>query len=287
MNHTITIEGDPQSVPAEDGETILDAAAAQRRGLRLQLPGGQLRHLQVRVRVRARSSSWSTRSTRCRRRSGRATWCSPAARRCGATCEIRRLSAEEFVVHPSRVMQCRVDGAHPAHPRRAAAALRHRVGRAVHLLGRAVRQAAVRLRRRTAARLLHGQRARRARARVPPARAGRRRERAGARPPQGRRPGARSAARSAPPICASSIAGPILAIAGGTGLAPIRSIVARGAGSGRARAHPSLFRRARGARRVRRSRSCASGRRAIRTCTCTWCCPSTGGGSQPDGAPAS
>ena len=26
VNHTITIEGDPQSVPAEDGETILDAA---------------------------------------------------------------------------------------------------------------------------------------------------------------------------------------------------------------------------------------------------------------------
>ena len=94
-----------------------------------------------------------------------------------------------------------------AHARRAAAALRHRDRRALHLLRRPVRQAPVCLRRRHAARLFHGQ---------PPRRAGlefhlrvhrRRRERAGPRSPQGRGPGARSAGRSARPTCASSMPG--------------------------------------------------------------------------------
>ena len=107
MNHTITIEGDPQTVPAEDGETIL--AAALRNGVgfaysceagncgtcKCEYVSGEIFELEysehaLSVAERARNVVLACRTQ---------VW---------SDVQIRRLSAEEFVVHPSRVMQCRV-----------------------------------------------------------------------------------------------------------------------------------------------------------------------------------
>jgi CDP-4-dehydro-6-deoxyglucose reductase/ferredoxin-NAD(P)+ reductase (naphthalene dioxygenase ferredoxin-specific) len=107
LNHTITIEGDPQTVPAEDGETIL--AAALRNGVgfaysceagncgtcKCEYVSGEIFELEysehaLSVAERARNVVLACRTQ---------VW---------SDVQIRRLSAEEFVVHPSRVMQCRV-----------------------------------------------------------------------------------------------------------------------------------------------------------------------------------
>ena len=107
MTWTITVSGDPQTVPAEDGETVLDAL---------------LRH-GVGFAYSCQSGNCGT--CKCERVSGEILELeysehalSPGERERGVilACraqvwgdvEIRRLSAEEFVMHPSRVMQCRV-----------------------------------------------------------------------------------------------------------------------------------------------------------------------------------
>ena len=115
MNHTITIEGDPQSVSAEDGETILDAALRNGVGFayscqagncgtcKCEYVSGEIFELEYSEHALSAAERARNVVLACRTQ----VW---------SDVQIRRLSAEEFVVHPSRVMQCRVSGAHPAHP---------------------------------------------------------------------------------------------------------------------------------------------------------------------------
>jgi CDP-4-dehydro-6-deoxyglucose reductase/ferredoxin-NAD(P)+ reductase (naphthalene dioxygenase ferredoxin-specific) len=107
MTWTITVGGDPQTVPAEDGETVLDALLRHGVGFAYSCQAGNCG------------------TCKCERVSGEILELeysehalSPGERERGvilacrsqvwSDVEIRRLSAEEFVMHPSRVMQCRV-----------------------------------------------------------------------------------------------------------------------------------------------------------------------------------
>jgi CDP-4-dehydro-6-deoxyglucose reductase/ferredoxin-NAD(P)+ reductase (naphthalene dioxygenase ferredoxin-specific) len=107
MNHTITIEGDPQSVEAQDGETILDALLRNGVGFayscqagncgtcKCEYLGGEIFELEYSEHALSAAERARNVVLACRAQ----VW--------GDT-QIRRLSAEEFVMHPSRVMQCRV-----------------------------------------------------------------------------------------------------------------------------------------------------------------------------------
>ena len=107
MSWTITVAGDPQPVPADDGETILEALLRHGVGFAYSCQSGncgtckceyvsgeifELEHSEHALppAERARGTILACRSQ---------VW---------GDVEIRRLSSEEFVMHPSRVMQCRV-----------------------------------------------------------------------------------------------------------------------------------------------------------------------------------
>ena len=107
MTWTITVAGDPQSVPAEDGEILLEAMLRHGVGFAYSCQAGncgtckceyvsgelfELEHSEhaLSVEERRRGVILACRSQ---------VW---------SDVQIRRLSAEEFVMHPSRVMQCRL-----------------------------------------------------------------------------------------------------------------------------------------------------------------------------------
>ena len=107
MNHIITIEGDPQSVLADDGETILDAALRNGVGFayscqagncgtcKCEYVSGEVFELEYSEHALSPAERARNIVLACRTQ----VW---------SDVRIRRLSAEEFVVHPSRIMQCRV-----------------------------------------------------------------------------------------------------------------------------------------------------------------------------------
>jgi len=107
MNHLLTIEGDPQAVHAEDGETVLDALLRNGVGFAYSCQAGNCgtckceylsgEIFELEYSEHALSAGERARNVilACRTQ----VW--------GDT-QIRRLSAEEFVMHPSRIMQCRV-----------------------------------------------------------------------------------------------------------------------------------------------------------------------------------
>jgi NAD(P)H-flavin reductase/ferredoxin len=108
MTWTITVEGDPQAVPAEDGQTILDALLEHGVGFayscqagncgtcKCEYVGGEIAELEYSE--HALSDAEHSRGTilACRTQ----VW---------GDVSIRRLSSEDFVMHPSRIMQCRVE----------------------------------------------------------------------------------------------------------------------------------------------------------------------------------
>jgi len=108
MTWTITVDGDPQQVPAEDGQTVLDALLEHGVGFayscqagncgtcKCEYVSGEIAELEYSE--HALSPAERSRSTvlACRTQ----VW---------GDVRIRRLSAEDFVMHPSRVMQCRVE----------------------------------------------------------------------------------------------------------------------------------------------------------------------------------
>src|SRR3954465_9627263 len=112
MTWTITVDGDPQPVPAEDGQTVLDALLEHGVGFayscqagncgtcKCEYVSGEIAELEYSE--HALSAAERSRGTvlACRTQ----VW---------GDVRIRRLSAEDFVVHPSRVMQCRVESKEP------------------------------------------------------------------------------------------------------------------------------------------------------------------------------
>jgi CDP-4-dehydro-6-deoxyglucose reductase/ferredoxin-NAD(P)+ reductase (naphthalene dioxygenase ferredoxin-specific) len=107
MNHLITVEGDPQAVRAEDGETILDALLRNGVGFayscqagncgtcKCEYVSGEIYELEYSEHALSAAERARNVILACRTQ----VW--------GDT-QIRRLSVEEFVMHPSRIMQCRV-----------------------------------------------------------------------------------------------------------------------------------------------------------------------------------
>jgi CDP-4-dehydro-6-deoxyglucose reductase/ferredoxin-NAD(P)+ reductase (naphthalene dioxygenase ferredoxin-specific) len=112
MSWTIIVEGDPQSVPAEDGQTLLDALLEHGVGFAYSCQSGNCgtckceyiegEIAELEYSEHALSAAERSRNTilACRTQ----VW---------GDVSIRRLSAEEFVMHPSRIMQCRVQGLEP------------------------------------------------------------------------------------------------------------------------------------------------------------------------------
>lgn len=107
MTWNITIAGDPQAIPAEDGETLLDALLRNGVGFAYSCQAGNCgtckceyvagEILELEYSEHALSKAERERGTILACRSQ--IW---------SDVQIRRLSAEDFVMHPSRVMQCRV-----------------------------------------------------------------------------------------------------------------------------------------------------------------------------------
>jgi len=108
MTWTITIaDGDPQAVPAEDGETLLDALLRHGVGFayscqagncgtcKCEYVAGEIQELEYSEHALSAAERERGIILACRSQ----VW---------GDVEIQRLSAEEFVMHPSRVMQCRV-----------------------------------------------------------------------------------------------------------------------------------------------------------------------------------
>ena len=107
MTWTITVAGDPQSIPAEDGETLLDALLRHGVGFayscqtgncgtcKCEYVSGELFELEYSEHALSAAERERGIILACRSQ----VW---------SDVQIRRLSAEEFVMHPSRVMQCRV-----------------------------------------------------------------------------------------------------------------------------------------------------------------------------------
>ena len=107
MTWTITVAGDPQSVPAEGGETLLDALLRHGVGFayscqagncgtcKCEYVSGELLELEYSEHALSAGERERGIILACRSQ----VW---------SDVQIRRLSAEEFVMHPSRVMQCRV-----------------------------------------------------------------------------------------------------------------------------------------------------------------------------------
>jgi len=112
MSWTITVAGDPQPVPADEGQTILDALLAHGVGFAYSCQSGNCgtckceyvegEILELEYSEHALSPAERARNTilACRTQ----VW---------GDVSVRRLSAEEFVMHPSRVMQCRVHALEP------------------------------------------------------------------------------------------------------------------------------------------------------------------------------
>jgi NAD(P)H-flavin reductase/ferredoxin len=110
MTWTITVAGDPQAVPAEDGDTILDALLMHGVGFAYSCQAGNCgtckceyvsgEIVELEYSEHALSAAERARGTilACRAQ----VW---------GDVGIRRLSAEDFVMHPSRIMQCRVEAA--------------------------------------------------------------------------------------------------------------------------------------------------------------------------------
>ena len=107
MDHVINIAGDPQSVPAADGETILDALLRHGVGFayscqagncgtcKCEYLSGEIFELEYSEHALSAAERARNIVLACRAQ----VW---------SNVEIRRMSVEEFVMHPSRVMQCRV-----------------------------------------------------------------------------------------------------------------------------------------------------------------------------------
>jgi len=107
MTWTVTLAGDPQSAPAEDGEILLDALLRHGVGFAYSCQSGNCGTckceyvagdiLELEYSEHALSAAERSRGVilACRTQ----VW---------GDVEIRRLTAEDFVMHPSRVMQCRV-----------------------------------------------------------------------------------------------------------------------------------------------------------------------------------
>jgi CDP-4-dehydro-6-deoxyglucose reductase/ferredoxin-NAD(P)+ reductase (naphthalene dioxygenase ferredoxin-specific) len=107
MNHQITIEGDPQTVPADDGETVLDALLRNGVGFayscqagncgtcKCEYVSGEIFELEYSEHALSAAERARNVVLACRTQ----VW---------SDVQIRRLSADDFVVHPSRVMQCRL-----------------------------------------------------------------------------------------------------------------------------------------------------------------------------------
>jgi CDP-4-dehydro-6-deoxyglucose reductase/ferredoxin-NAD(P)+ reductase (naphthalene dioxygenase ferredoxin-specific) len=107
MNHTITIEGDPQAVEAGDGETILDALLRGGVGFAYSCQAGncgtcKCEYVSGEIFELAYSEHALTAAERAR------NLILACRSQVWGDTRIRRLSAEAFVMHPSRVMQCRV-----------------------------------------------------------------------------------------------------------------------------------------------------------------------------------
>ena len=139
-------------------------------------------------------------------------------------CEVAWLEADDMVVHPRRILTCTVAAVDDVTHDIKRVRLSDRHGRAVHLLRRPVRLGD--LRRPPAARLFDGQHAGRHDARVPrPAHARRRDQRrmSSEHLKVGDRCGSKGPSGTS--YLRESHRGPIIAVAGGSGLAPIKSIV--------------------------------------------------------------
>ncbi len=107
MTWTVTVAGDPQNVPAEDGEILLDALLRHGVGFayscqagncgtcKCEYVSGELFELEYSEHALSAGERERGIILACRSQ----VW---------SDVQIRRLSAEEFVMHPSRVMQCRV-----------------------------------------------------------------------------------------------------------------------------------------------------------------------------------
>ena len=107
MSVTLIVEGDPQPVAAEEGETVL--AALLRSGVgfaysceagncgtcKCELVSGDVMELEYSEHALSAAERSKGVILACRAQ----VW---------GDCTIRRLSAEEFVMHPSRAMRCRV-----------------------------------------------------------------------------------------------------------------------------------------------------------------------------------
>ncbi|PWT71563.1 MAG: oxidoreductase [Proteobacteria bacterium] len=107
MTCTITVAGDPQPVPAEEGETILDALlnhgvsfaysceAGNCGTCKCEYVSGEIFELERSEHALSLAERERGIILACRTQ----VW---------GDVEVRRLSTEEFVMHPSRVMRCRV-----------------------------------------------------------------------------------------------------------------------------------------------------------------------------------
>jgi len=107
MNHSILIDGDVQPVDAQDGETILDALLRNGVGFpyscqagncgscKCEVAGGEIFELEYSEHALSPAERARGLVLACRTQ----VW---------GDVRVRRLDAQEFVMHPSRVMQCRV-----------------------------------------------------------------------------------------------------------------------------------------------------------------------------------
>ena len=107
MTWTITVAGDPQSIPAEDGETLLDALLRHGVGFAYSCQAGNCGTCKCEyVSGEVFELEYSEHAlSAVERERGIILACRSQV---WSDVQIRRLSAEEFVMHPSRVMQCRV-----------------------------------------------------------------------------------------------------------------------------------------------------------------------------------
>jgi len=107
MTWIITVAGEPQTVPAEDGETLLDALLRHGVGFAYSCQAGncgtcKCEHLTGELLELEYSEHALSADERGR---GIVLACRSQV---WSDVQIRRLSPEEFVMHPSRIMQCRV-----------------------------------------------------------------------------------------------------------------------------------------------------------------------------------
>src|SRR5215210_6525248 len=107
MTWMITVAGDPQTVPAEDGETVLDALLRHGVGLSYSCQAGncgscKCEHISGEIFELEYSEHALLPGERAR---GIVLACRAQV---WSDVEVRRLTVEDFVMHPSRVMRCRV-----------------------------------------------------------------------------------------------------------------------------------------------------------------------------------